>query len=219
MIFDWNNLIRKVVVLFPVLFILILLYGCSPVNNPGDLSVVAEKSGPVLTGTNNAYVIYSAIYGTEYGHSDRRKSDASYGHLNLLVSLFILMPQDDDWRYIGGGTGDIPWRYSMFYNSVEWLLYPHSYFVKLKNNGTADLASKKKFTWGFDGKNRTITIDENISTISAGEYVIVKLDKHWKPEVWVGESSFDELIISLETRNKILNCYMALQEGVNAKCY
>ena len=216
----WNALVKEVVKLFTILYVPLLLSGCSPGINSGDLTVSASGSSAILSGPNNGYIKYTAIYGSEHGHPDHRKSDISYGHSNLLVSLFILVPKDAVLYGVGGGNGDIPLYYQLIYNNTNWLLYPVSYFAKKKSNGTFDLANKKTFLWGFDGKKRTITIANNTYTISPGDYVIVKLDKHWNPIVGVGEESFEKLQISSVTRSKILKCYITIKKGIHAlgKC-
>ena len=214
------TLIKEVVELFIILFMLFLLSGCSPAVNPDDLTVAASGNSVILSGSSNGYIKYSSIYGSEHGHPDHRKSDISYGNLNLLVSLFILTPKDSVWVNVGSGTGDIPLYYKLIYNNTNWLLYPKLHFAKKKSNGIYDLANKKIFSWGFNGKNRTITIAGNAYTISPGDYVIVKLDKYWNPEIGIGEKSFGKLQISSVTRNEILKCYMTIIKGIGAhgKC-
>ena len=215
-----DNLKNRVAKLFVISLIFTQVSGCHPTDNKGDLSVKASAGSSLKIGDDNDKIAISIIYGSEYGHPDPRKSDIRSGHLNLLVSLYVFLPKGNDWEYVGGGTGENPLFPGLFYNHNNWLLNPFMMYAIRNNKGIADLENKKTFSWGFDGKNRTIKIDNKKYPISAGDYVLVKLNSDWKPEVWVGEIGFNKLVISSDIRNKIIKCHEFLKEGIHAtgKC-
>ena len=215
-----NSLKKVLIKLFSVLLIFTQVVACSPPDNRGDLSVAASGGAAFSTSFDNTQMKISAIYGSEYGHQNKKKSDISYGNLNLLVSLFIFLPNETSWYYAGGGNGKNPLYYRLIYTHTNWLLNPYSLYAPTDIKGDVDLTKKMAFSWEFDGKKRAIKIAGKTYPISSGDYVLVKIDKDWKPDVWVGEEGFQKLNILTESRNEILKCFATIKKGIGAlgKC-
>jgi len=193
---------------------LITLSGCNPKRNPGDLIVGSNSTG--LVSVKNLSGTYAALYGVEIGHPNPERSDPSKQNQNLLLALFVLPPQDNVWKYSGGGSSARPWYYRLFY-SARWMYYPIVTFAKPDKNGNiSENTERRKFTWGFDGRNRLITIAGNKYPITVGELVVVKLDKRWNPEVGIGEKSIEKMGIPVETRKFISECLVTLSIGMHA---
>ena len=204
----------KITCLITALYSLLTLSGCNPERNPGDLLVGSTSSGILAAG--NVTGSFTALYGTEIGHPDPNRSDPARANHNLLLVLFILTPQEKTWRFAGGGSDSSPWYYGLFY-SARWLHYPRTIFIKPDNNGIiSENTERRNISWEFDGRNRSISIAGSKYPISVGDFVIVKLNKHWIPEVGVAEASFDLMQIPPEARQLISQCLVPIKKGINA---
>jgi len=200
--------------LLAVSLLLITLFGCDSKRNPGDLIVGSNSAGPVSVKHTSG--TFTALYGVEVGHPNPERSDPSKHNENLLLALFVIPPQDNAWQFSGGGSSARPWYYRLFY-SARWTFYPIVIFAKpYKNGNVSENSERRKFAWGFDGRNRLITIAGNKYPISVGEFVVVKLDKRWNPEVGIGEKSFEKMRILAETRKLITKCLLTLSKGIHA---
>jgi hypothetical protein len=188
--------------------VLLVLYGCNPNRNSGDLIVGSNAAGQIRT--NATMATFTALYGIEVGHPDSKRSE------HLLVALFILLPEDDVWKYSGGGSIARPLYYRLF-GHARWLFYPQTVFVAVDKSGHfSERSERSKVNWKFDGRDRSITIAGVRHPVSAGSFVIVKFDKKWDPEVGVGEQSFDKLRINLKTRLLLLECFEGARLGIGA---
>jgi len=156
------------------------------------------------------------LRGQEVDHPNPERSDSRKSRNNLLLALFVIPPQDNAWRFSGGGSNARPLYYRLFYHA-RWMFYPIVEFAKpFKKGDISENTESRKFVLEFDGRNRLITIAGNKYPITVGEFVVVKLDKHWNPEVGIGEESFEKLNIPAETRELITKCLVTLEKGLGA---
>ena len=181
---------------------------------PGDLVVGSSAAGIV---SNDVTIgSYTALYGEEVGHKDSRRSDPAYDKNNLLVALIILTPPEEKWQFSGSGSNAAPWYNRLGYRQ-RWMHYPHTAFVRPEKNGkTFENWDKREFNWEFDGRSRSIRIADNTYAFSAGELLIVKIDKDWNSEVGIGEESLDTMQIGLKVRKIISECLKTLRLGIHA---
>lgn len=193
---------------------LIALLGCNSEWNPGDLIVGSNSAGPVSVKIDSG--AFTALYGVEVGHPNPERSNSSKHTENLLLALFVIPPQDSAWRFAGGGSNARPWYYRLFYHA-RWMFYPILKFTKPYKKGViSENMEIREFSWRFDGRDRIITIAGDKYPIIAGEFVVVKLDKRWNPEVGIGEESFEKMNIPAETRELVARCLVTLNRGIAA---
>ena len=193
---------------------LMMLSGCNPKRNPGDLIIGSNGTG--LVSVKNLSGTFTALYGVEVGHPNAERSNLGGHNQNLLLALFVFPPQDNVWKYSGGGSSARPWYYRFFY-SARWMHYPIVIFAKPDKDGNiSENTERRKFVLEFDGRNRIITIAGNKYSITVGGFVVVKLDKHWNPEVGIDEQSVEKMNIPAETRKLISECLVTLRKGIHA---
>ncbi len=202
--------------LLTVLLLFLATSGCNPKRNPGDLLVGSRSSGPISI--SDTIGSYTALYGVEVGHPDSNRSDPARANKNLLLALFVLTPQDNNWNYSGGGSSGRPWYYRLFY-SARWMDYFFTEFVIPEKSGNiTENSERRQIAWKFDGRKRMITIAGKNYPFSDGDFVLVNLDKNWGPEVAVGKGSFDKLRISTKYRQLMSRCLLSIIEGVHNSC-
>ena len=203
---------------FLLVFSLVILTtsGCNPKRNPGDLIIGSNSSGPISIG--DAIGGYTALYGVEYGHTDLNRSAPAKANKNLLLALFILTPNLNDWIESGGGSIGRPWYYRTFYNA-RWMDYYSTEFVRRDKDGYFNESSERiEFIWKFDGRKRMLTIAGKDYSFSPGEKVLVSLSRDWEPEVAVGKNAFTKLRVSTKYRNIILRCFLSVSKDVHNRC-
>lgn len=181
---------------------------------PGDLTAGANVGGSISNGSMIG--TYTALYGDEVGQQDSGQSGAASNKNKLLLALFILTPQGEEWRLSGSGNNVAPWYRRLGYRQ-RWMLYPHTEFHIPEKDGRAfEDWARREFKWEFDGRNRTIKIEGNTYPFSTGGLAIVKFDKDWNAEVGIGEESLDTMQIGLTLRQTILECFKPMSLGKGA---
>jgi len=191
-----------------------MLSGCNPQTSPGDLIVGSNASG--VLSVKNTSRSFAALYGVETGHPDPDRSDPRKHTKNLLQALFVIPPEETAWIYAGGGSNARPWFYRLFY-SARWMHYPIVFYTLPDQSGHfSENSEKREVTWEIDGRNRLIAIAGKKYPMTPGEFIVVKLDERWNPEVGIGEKSFDEMNIPAHTRNLISECMKTMNKGIHA---
>ena len=176
----------------------LVLSGCNPPRNKGDLLVGSTGGGPI----SNEYSLGAVkrLYGQELEGPIGTNS----GKQIRLITLFVITPESETWKYAGGGSTGHPWPLGFFY-SARWMHYPIVHFANPEANGDIKENSERRdFKFEFNGRNRTIEIAGEIYPITIGDFVFVKLNRKWEPRVWIGVESLNSIPISVVTRKTIM---------------
>ena len=172
--------------------------GCNPQRNKGDLIVASGGSGPISNTKGLGATI--RLYGIE-----REEPRVSYNRKRFrFITLFVITPEGETWKYSGGGSAGRPFLLRLFY-SARWIDYPIVHFAKPEANGDIKEKSERRdFKFEFNGRNRTIEIAGKVYPITVGDFVFVKLNSKWEPQVWIGAESLNSIPISVVTRKIIM---------------
>ncbi len=204
---------RHTTLLYPFLLVLLALGACNPRGNPGDLIVDSNASG--MVSSDSMIGSYTALYGIELGHPNPGQSDSTSSRSKLILTLFVLTPEEEAWQFSGSGSIKAPWYKRLSYRQ-RWVQYPQTSFTRIEKNGSAfEDWESRTFNWEFDGRNRSIRIAGTSYPVSVGGFVIVKFDRRWNPEVGIGEESLETLRISAQTRKVISACLRPLRLGLH----
>ena len=82
---------------------------------------------------------------------------------------------------------------------------PWTQFVKPEKNGYINENSPRRdFTFEFDGRNKLVKVSGETFPVKIGEFLFIKLDNNWNPDIRVGIKAIDSLSISTKTHYEIL---------------
>ena len=187
----------KLIYPYLILFVFVASIGCAPRWENGDIIIGTNSGGLVSTKMSSAGVS-TTLYGIEvegaYGANSVKE--------NHILTLVVVPPANDTWKYAGGGSIR---QWHQYIYPQRWKHFPIIHFVKPEENGSIHETSERKdFVFEYDGRKRLVRISGKRFPVSVGEFVLVILGRNWEPHVIVGVENIDASPISVEIKDTLL---------------